>query len=378
MGDQRGTGGAARALSCTLGALLVGYLLGLSLPADAATVSTEAELQAAVANPGETSVVLANSVDLTCAGGGDLDRNSAAALTLAGKGFTIRQTCPGERVIEQAGAGALTLEEVTLTGGSTAATGGGVLSGGSVTLVRSSVVGNSASSGAGVFASGPITALASTVAGNTAVNIGGGLEVIGGASTVTVTNSTITGNKAQEGGGIATSVNVGGTAVRLRHATIVGNTALAGANIEGEGLESFGSVVALKQGGGDDCLINGSTTTNGHNFSGDASCGFTALTDRQSGGDPLLGALANNGGPTPTRLPQAGSSLVDAITVAACGFGGVVSDQRGVSRPQHMGCDIGAVEVESAPPPSGGQPAIELNSGPPPVGRRPSALPATR
>jgi hypothetical protein len=143
--------------------------------------------------------------------------------------------------------------------------------------------------------------------------------------------------------------------VTLVYATVVGNTAPSGSgsNLDVGSLTSFGSVVALPQGGGTNCHDQGPTTSNGFNFSDDASCGFTAATDKQNAGDPGLGALANNGGPTQTRLPQPGSPLIDAIPVASCqadGASGITTDQRGVTRPQGAACDIGAVEVEQAAP----------------------------
>lgn len=55
-----------------------------------------------------------------------------------------------------------------------------------------------------------------------------------------------------------------------------------------------------------------------------------------------LGTLADNGGPTPTALPGAGSPLIDAGEAGA----GLLPDQRGVTRPQGPRADIGAVEVE--------------------------------
>jgi hypothetical protein len=56
-----------------------------------------------------------------------------------------------------------------------------------------------------------------------------------------------------------------------------------------------------------------------------------------------LGALADNGGPTKTRLPAAASTLVDKIAVAP---DQLTADQRGVGRPQAGTSDIGAVELQ--------------------------------
>ena len=143
----------------------------------------------------------------------------------------------------------------------------------------------------------------------------------------------------------------------------VGTLAVDGANVdlvgddEGElgTLATFGSVIAQPN-GGENCGADGATvTSSGYNFSDDASCGLTDTTDKQSAGDPLLGALGDNGGPTPTLLPQTGSPLVNAIPVAACGGGdalageAVATDQRGINRPQETGCEIGSVEIEAPP-----------------------------
>lgn len=57
--------------------------------------------------------------------------------------------------------------------------------------------------------------------------------------------------------------------------------------------------------------------------------------------DPKLGPLADNGGPTKTCAPGKGSSAIDGGTAE----GAPPTDQRGVSRPQGGGIDIGAVEI---------------------------------
>ena len=138
----------------------------------------------------------------------------------------------------------------------------------------------------------------------------------------------------------------------LVYATVVGNTSISNgpANLAMASgtIVPFGSVIALPQ-GGPNCEFNGGTmSSNGFNFTDDPSCMLGGAGDTQDG-DPGLGPLAENGGPTQTRLPQAGSPLVDAIPIGSCqadGAAGITTDQRGLPRPALSGCDIGAVEVQ--------------------------------
>jgi hypothetical protein len=380
-----------------LGALSAG-------PAAATTVSDEAGFRSAWGNPNEQQIDLSADITLTCAGGGQALRNSSTPITVNGNGHTVRQTCAGQRVLDQTGSAAISLDGVTITGGTTpaAANGGGIRApgGGTVTLTNSTVTGNTAGgNGGGVAAAGAVTVTNSTVSGNTASVNGGG---VGANGVITVTNSTISSNTASTGGGVAASAvvtvtnstfsgnaapagsggGVAGTSIpvtatnstftnntalfgggistggraTLVYATVVANTAPTGSNVRlfGTGsanLTSFGSVVALGN-----CFLNGTTTSsNGFNFSDNASCGFTNIAqgDQQNAGDPGLGALADNGGPTQTRLPQPGSPLINAIPTASCqadGASGITTDQRGVSRPLGVGCDIGSVEQEGSPP----------------------------
>ena len=63
-------------------------------------------------------------------------------------------------------------------------------------------------------------------------------------------------------------------------------------------------------------------------------------------GDPVLGPLRANGGPTSTMALGAGSPARDAADPAICAAAPVNNlDQRGVTRPQGAGCDIDAFEA---------------------------------
>ncbi len=76
------------------------------------------------------------------------------------------------------------------------------------------------------------------------------------------------------------------------------------------------------------------------------TCNFDQPSDHPNT-NPLLGALANNGGLTDTHALLDGSPAIDAgdnATCAAAPVSGV--DQRGVLRPQGLVCDIGAYEQQ--------------------------------
>jgi hypothetical protein len=75
----------------------------------------------------------------------------------------------------------------------------------------------------------------------------------------------------------------------------------------------------------------------------DATCNLGAGGDLINT-DPLLGPLADNGGPTLTHLLQDDSSAIDAAPSCPTD-----TDQRRVARPQGPPCDIGSVEVIGGP-----------------------------
>ena len=79
----------------------------------------------------------------------------------------------------------------------------------------------------------------------------------------------------------------------------------------------------------------------------DITVGGGTIIRTMIGGDPLLAPLANNGGPTQTRLPLPGSPVIGDGTPAICNQTGVGNvnglDQRGFARPTDL-CALGAVE----------------------------------
>lgn len=351
-------------------------LVGLASPAAAVTVSNEAELKAAFST--DTQIDLQADIVLTdCTGGGAVERAAAVTdpVTVDGHGHTILQTCV-DNVFLQDGSGLFTVKNLTITGGRATGNGGGVFAAGPLTVQNTTISGNRANAaGGGIASQGLITVTSSTIDSNVSSGVGGGVSIGPDSPGATFTNSTVSNNI---GGGIATVPNAQQASVTAVNSTITGNTNggsslgsgifsggsttlvyttvarnVAGnfGNIDTARLESFGSVVAESQGTGN-CLA--ATTSHGYNYSDDNLCGFTDPTDHENAPPPQLGPLAANGGPTPTLLPESGSPLIDAIPIGSCqadGAGGITNDQRGVTRPQGTGCDIGAVEVEVVVPP---------------------------
>ncbi len=159
----------------------------------------------------------------------------------------------------------------------------------------------------------------STISGNSTAGDGGGvLAGYGGMFQTEFTNVTIADNTADGIGGGINTVNV-----PSMHPTTITASIIAGNS----------------DGGGEAPDCAGSVTSGGFNLIGSVSgCSLTGATDDLVGANPLLGPLADNGGPTQTHALLAGSPGIDAA--GACSG----TDQRGVTRPQGAACDIGAYE----------------------------------
>lgn len=219
--------------------------------------------------------------------------------------------------------------------------GGGIRNDGTATITDSVIRNNNAQSGGGIYNiwDGILTLINSTVSNNSAASRAGG---IGNVGVMTLINTTISGNTAGEMGGGIYSIGV----VTLTNSTISDNSAgVHGGGIynypgEGGTVELTNTIVAAQRSDAD--CYGDSVTSLGYNLDSDGSCSLSAPGDL-SGFDPLLGPLADNGGPTWTHALLPGSPAIDGVPISSCS---VSTDQRGVSRPQGVACDIGAFEVE--------------------------------
>jgi hypothetical protein len=280
------------------------------------------------------------------------------------KGMTIRHGNPTSTPESGGGIrneGGLTLENNVIRDNSASA-GGGIFNEGTLTLINCAITGNEARGGADSYMEcstgggiknmvGVLTLINSTVNGNTAGKKGGGFH-IACHGTLVLINSTVSGNRAEgDGGGIYLN-GVG----EFEHGTISGNEAHNGGGIYVSGSPERGvtygllnftdTIVAnnasrMEKYGVADCFIGdyGSIGINRNNLVEDNNC------NPDYSGEPRLADLADNGGDTQTHALLPGSPAIDAISADECT---VEMDQRGVSRPQAAGCDIGAYEWQPA------------------------------
>jgi CSLREA domain-containing protein len=215
-----------------------------------------------------------------------------------------------------------------------------------------------------------LTILRSAINGNEGI---GGAGIAAREAPINITNTTISKNKARDvGAGIITS-----GPVYLQNVTVADNLAETTAPVGGSGLDAFGDgtyhmsntllsnnkvEVALEPDKARlaNCGCQGSNCvydSQGYNLENGDTCNFdTGLHKDQVNTDPLLLALADNGGPTETQAitnrtvyGTIDSPAVDAGNNSNCPN----NDQRSSIRPADGNasgtaeCDIGAFEVSN-------------------------------
>ncbi len=262
-----------------------------------------------------------------------------------------------------------------------ARSGGGIYNSNSIgetQLIGSTISDSSAEIGGGIYNyMGTFRVFDSTIRNNSADLQGGG--IYNDTAELTLTGSTISHNMAEYGGGIHSRVGgvglinstVSSNTARqfgggisngssndeiiLFSSTIAFNTAAIGGGISTTTVKSGNSIIASNIGWVTAPDISGEFNSQGFNLIGSISGIIFLPTDVIAptnilGVNPLLGPLADNGGPTFTHRLLPGSPAIDKGN-----SGDSINDQRGFDRPVNIPSapdgignlsDIGAFEVQ--------------------------------
>ncbi len=284
-------------------------------------------------------------------------------VTIHGAGHSISGE-DAHRIFDVNG-GALTLSNVTLTGGNapddedggairarsgaevsvqqvtfsnnTAYQGGAIAAAGAdvqLDVKRSSFIRNSSGSyGAAIFGYGSRVEIASSSFQRNSAQGDGGAIAAHEEARMSISNSTFAGNSANVGG----ALEVFASTVTVLHVTMMNNTAnpVGGGAIHrtaGE-ISLYNSIVGGAPGG--NACANGLTEARG-NLSQDGTCSLM-----ETRVDPLVDELTG----APAWYPLVdGSPALDAADPEYC----LATDQVGTSRPHGGGCDVGAIESTTA------------------------------
>ena len=232
--------------------------------------------------------------------------------------------------------------------GNNGSRGGAIGNFGTMTLSNSLLRGNVAFAGGGIAQSGNGNSLSvsnTTITGNSVCDIS---DCLGGAidnnvASLTLLNATITNNQGF-GGGVTSNGVFGNSVLKVRNTIIAGNRAT------GAGVSP--NVSGVFDSGGNNLIGNGA-----------GSVGFSAARNDKIGTaaaplDAKLRPLGNYGGATLTQPPFYDSPAVNAgnncvVVANLCGDGNpaLSTDQRGVTRIGSVTgfvSDIGAVELQTA------------------------------
>ncbi len=313
----------------------------------------------------EGSTISGNKVAFTL--GGSADAAYGGGMSVSGTSNIISSVISGNSVSQQ------------IAGGS--AFGGGIDARGAIALTYTTLSGNAASASSGIARGGGLRATdtlstyGTTISYNSAdgsTSDGGGVYAHSGGR---IFGTSIDHNAAANNAGIfATYGGVNGSNLRIGNSTVSDNSATQSTAVFiGLPASIYGSTIAFNRTGGpfaglyvasegvflESTIVSNNTSTFAYSFdfvstatiSGDHDLievsGSSFPPDTIEGTDPMLGALAQNGGPTRTRALMHGSPAIDS------GINGFNKpfDQRGSGFPRTFGAatDIGAFEWQGGP-----------------------------
>jgi len=305
----------------------------------------------AVNNGGTLSVTNCTFTGSSTAGtGGGIDNNPGAILSVSACIFNSNSAAEGGAILNE-GTGTLNVQTSTFGHNSANFGNAGAISNkatGSLNVAASTFNNNSAEFGGSIATEGTSLIAGSTFGGNTASHNGGAILIDGG--TTTVVNCTFSGNAATNQGG-AIDIAAGAT---VANCTLSGNSAGSGSGggifvtslVSPPPVNLQNNIIAHSTTGGD-CVNQGTATVNSHNLIQDGSC------SPMLSGNPMLGPLQNNGGPTLTMALLAGSPAIDQGDDSVLGAPlSLTADGRGTGFPRKSGLhvDIGAFELQQVGP----------------------------
>jgi hypothetical protein len=316
------TGLATLALTVLAGppSALAGGVVGTG----SAASCTDAALNTALSGGGLVTFNCGSApvtIDISPGAGGTGTKTIAADTTIDGGGVITISGANSVSVFSVNATGVkFTVRNLTIANGNSAGGyGGGIYNVGTLTVANSTLSGNHAGLGGGGIASffgATLTIANSTFSGNSGDLGGGGISNSG---TLSVTNSTFSGNSAGAGGFGGAIYNKADTATGPVTATIT-NSTFSGNGASGGGGDIYNAggtltvtntIVANSASGGN-CGGAAALTDGGHNIDDGTTCGFTGI-----GCTPSTGSSFCNTNP---QLDPAGlmSNGGPTQTIALC------------------------------------------------------------
>jgi len=264
--------------------------------------------------------------------GGAIRNNSGGTITISDSILSGNNANYGGAIDNTRGT--LTITNSTISG-NTSRTSGGILNYyGTVTISDSTLSGNTSYNGGAIWNNSNLTITNSTLSGNTSKTSGKGGGIYNRFDgTLNIANTTLASNTANLGGGI-----FNGGALTLTNSTLSGNSATTnGGGIYNTnqgthvGIINIANTIIANSTGGDYVGIGSTIGTNSNNLVEDGSIANNSSTSLGSGdisGDPGLGILQNNGGPTFTMALSTTSPAIGAGNTSISS----AKDQRGYTR----------------------------------------------
>ncbi|MBL0163912.1 MAG: hypothetical protein IPP82_09805 [Xanthomonadales bacterium] len=280
-----------------------------------------------------------------------------------------------------------TISHVTIRGGNSPFSGGGIRNEGDLTLFRSIVENNTAHTYGGGIDNfqGALLVKSSTIRSNDA-HEGGGIDTFGIGNRVEILASTVSDNHAYQGGGIyndgdqlfvvnstvsANTADDNGGGIYSRIATFIYNSTIVDNDADDDHDQTGGSGGGIyAESGSRSLVVNSLIAANyatgyvnendcqgilevyGWNLFGDdgAFCSFSGNGASSHGliTPSTIGPLQDNGGSTWTHALLPGSQAIDStydnLGCVDENLTPLPDDQRGGSRPFGVRCDVGAYE----------------------------------